>query len=105
MAVSTVTLALYVNIFGDFKIFLRDGALFVKQLGPVVLRLRQHFVRHCLPVIGERLRNVLALHLEQKLALGHRISQAGVNFNDAAGSQRNHWDVARYIRSYRAGHV
>ena len=104
VAVSTSTLALSSVSWATSRSFWR-WRLVVQQLGAVQLRARQHFVGHGLPVIGERRRDIGALHAHQQLALGHRVAQPGVDFHHAAGGQRNHRHVARDIGADDAGYV
>ena len=92
------------GVLGDFQIFLRDGAFIEKNLGAIELRVRQRFVGEGLLVIGVRPGDIGALHFHQELALGHGISQAGEDLDDAAGRQRNHRNVSRHIGADHAGH-
>src|ERR1017187_2721793 len=75
------------DILGDFQILLSNGALFVQKLGTRQLRTRQSLVRHRLPVVRECRGSIGALDAQQELPLRHRISQPGVDFQNAAGSQ------------------
>ena len=95
-------LGFYFGVLGYFLVFLGDGAFLQQYFGAVQLRLGQFLVRYRLPVIRESLRDVLALDLQQQLPFRDGVAQPGVDLDDAAGSQRNHRDVARNIGVHRA---
>ncbi len=92
-----------VRVLGHFLVFLRDRAFFEQLFRSLQLRLGQGFVRHGLPVIGKRLRDVLALHLQQQLALRDGVAQPRIDLHNPARSQRNHRNAARYIGADGAG--
>ena len=96
-------LGLDVGVLGHFLVLFAIAPLSSSSFERVQLRLGQGFVRHRLPVIGKSLRDVLALHLQQQLALGHRVAQPRIDLHDPAGSQRNHRNVSRNIGAHRAG--
>jgi hypothetical protein len=61
--------------------------------------------RHGLAIVGERARNIGALHAHQKLALGDFIAQAGADIHHPPGGQRNHWHIPGDVGLHHAGDV
>ena len=94
-----------VGVLGNFQVLLRHRAFFVQYFGSLELRVRQGLVRNCRPVFGKRLRDLGALHTHQELTFGHGIADARVNLHHPAGSQRDHRNVPRYVRTHRARDV
>src|SRR5579871_1440882 len=93
------------GVFGNFQILLRHGALFVKQLGALVLSAGQRFIGHRAAIVGEGLRDVGALDAHQQLIFDDGIAEARADVDNASGCERNHGDVARYVGRYGSGDV
>ena len=93
------------RIDGHFIVLLRHRAGFEKHFRAGKLGAGQYFVRHRLPVIRERARDVRALHAHQKLAFGDGVAELRAHFDHAAGCQRDHGNIPRNIRIDNAGDV
>ena len=93
------------GVLRDFQRALGPRPVVKQKLGAIQLYFRQFFVLHRLAVIRIRARHIHAADLEQDLALLHFVTQACVNFDNAAGGKRRHLHLLGYIRQDLAGHI
>ena len=91
------------GVLRDLQIVQRDRALGIKELGALQLSARELFIRDRLLVVGKGAGNIRALHAQQHLAFFHRVAQARVDFDHAAGRQGNHRNGPGDVGSDGAG--